>query len=116
MLKKQDEMVKEIKERMRGGKGSVELTHAFTQEEFIGKCRLFARVVLEPGCSIGMHTHDREEEVYYIISGKGTVDDNGDIYMLKPGDAVKTGNGSYHAIENTGTETLVMIAVILLFD
>jgi mannose-6-phosphate isomerase-like protein (cupin superfamily) len=77
---------------------------------------LFARLTLEPGCSIGMHTHDREEEVFYIISGKGTVDDNGNIYMLKPGDAVKTGDGAYHALENTGTETLVIMAAIILFE
>lgn len=116
MFKKRDEMVKEIRERMRGGKGSVEISHVFSQDEMKGKCRLFAKIILEPGCSIGMHTHDREEEVYYIISGKGTVDDNGDIHMLKSGDAVKTGDGAYHAIENTGAETLEMLAVILLFD
>lgn len=116
MIKRMEDMAKEIRERMRGGKGSVQIQHIFTQDELTGKCRLFARVTLEPGCSIGIHNHDREEEIYYIISGKATVDDNGNVQELRPGDAVITGNGAYHAIENTGTEELVLMAVILLFD
>jgi mannose-6-phosphate isomerase-like protein (cupin superfamily) len=116
MLKRQDEMTSETRDRMRGGKGSVNIRHIFSQEEFDGKCRLFARITLEPGCSIGEHVHDREEEVFYIISGTGTVNDNGKTSVLMPGDAVKTGNGAFHSIENTGTEPLVMLAVILLFE
>ena len=116
MLKKMEDMKKEIRERMRDGKGSVEIRHIFTQDELTGKCRLFARVTLGPGCSIGTHTHDREEEIYYILSGAATVDDNGNVRTLRPGDAVLTGNGAYHSIENTGTEDLVLMAVILLYD
>ncbi|HOQ75440.1 MAG TPA: cupin domain-containing protein [Thermoclostridium sp.] len=116
MLKRVEEMKKEIRERMRDGKGSVELQHVFIQDELTGKCRLFARVTLKPGCSIGTHTHDREEEIYYIISGTATVDDNGEIRTLRPGDAVLTGNGAYHSIENAGDEDLVLMAVILLYD
>lgn len=84
MLKRVEEMKKEIRERMRDGKGSVELQHVFIQDELTGKCRLFARVTLKPGCSIGTHTHDREEEIYYIISGTATVDDNGEIRSSAP--------------------------------
>jgi mannose-6-phosphate isomerase-like protein (cupin superfamily) len=116
MFKRMEDMTKEIRERMRGGKGTIQLQHIFTQDELTGKCRLFARVTLEPGSSIGAHSHDREEEIYYIISGSGTVDDNGNIQTLRPGDAVITGNGAYHSIENTGTEDLVLMAVILLYD
>lgn len=116
MLKRVEDMTKEIRERMRGGNGSVEIQHIFTQEEMKGKCRMFARVTLKPGCSIGIHTHEREEEVYYILSGTATVNDNGNICTLRPGDAVLTGNGAFHAIENAGDEDLVLMAVVLLYE
>jgi len=116
MLKRVEEMKKEIRERMRDGKGSVEILHIFSQDELKGKCRLFAKVTLKPGCSIGTHTHNREEEIYYILSGTATADDNGNVLTLRPGDALLTGNGAYHSIENAGTEDLVLMAVILLYE
>lgn len=100
---------------MRGGKGSVELMHVFKTEEMTGKARLFAKITLNPGCSIGMHEHDKEEEICYVISGKGIINDNGIITELNPGDASITGNGASHSIENNGSEPLVFIAVVLLF-
>lgn len=108
-------MIRDLRHEMRGGKGSVELMHIFGQDEMTGKARLFAKITLNPGCSIGMHQHDKEEEIYYVISGKGIINDNGNITELSPGDASITGNGGSHSIENNGDEQLVLIAVILLF-
>ncbi|TYQ12923.1 UNVERIFIED_CONTAM: mannose-6-phosphate isomerase-like protein (cupin superfamily) [Acetivibrio alkalicellulosi] len=115
MIKKAEEMVKEIKEKMRGGKGSVELVHIFSQNEFKGKIRLCAKITIEPGSSIGFHQHADEEEMFYIIKGKGTFNDNGNIKELECGDSVLTGNGASHSVENTGEEDLEMLAVILLY-
>lgn len=108
-------MIKELRHEMRGGKGNVELLHIFKQDEMTGKARLFARITLNPGCSIGMHKHENEEEIFYVLSGKGTLNDNGNITELSPGDASLTGNGSSHSIENNGSEPLVFIAAILQF-
>lgn len=116
MIKNAKDMVNEIKHEMRGGKGDVELTHIFGQEELTGKARLCARITINPGCSIGLHEHQAEEEIFYIMSGKGLVNDNGSIREVAAGDAVLTGNGASHSIENTGREPLVLLAVILLFQ
>lgn len=115
MTKREVDMISELKENMRGGDGQVELIHAFNKEDFTGKCRLFAKITIGPGSSIGPHVHDAEEEVYYIISGIATANDNGTMVTLYPGDALKTGGGEHHAISNNGDEPLVFIAVILLF-
>lgn len=108
-------MVKEMRENMRGGKGSVEILHIFQKDELGGKARLHAKITLQPGCSIGFHTHEEEEEIFYIIRGTGTVDDNGKKETVTAGDAVLTGGGAGHAIENTGQEPLEMVATILLY-
>ncbi|MCX8131625.1 MAG: cupin domain-containing protein [Clostridia bacterium] len=115
MIRKADEMVKEIKEQMRGGKGSVEITHIFKQDELTGKARLCAKITINPGCSIGLHEHVNEEEIFYVIKGKGIIDDNGIQKEVFEGDSILTGGGAAHSVENNGTEPLEMLAVILLF-
>ncbi|NLE24026.1 MAG: cupin domain-containing protein [Clostridiaceae bacterium] len=115
MVKRASEMTVEIREKMRGGNGDVKMQSIFDADEMMGKCRLFSQITLEPGCSIGSHVHDQEEEVYYILSGTGTVDDNGVLKNVGPGDAVKTGGGESHSITNNGDVPLVFMAVIILF-
>lgn len=116
MIKDARDMASEIKHEMRGGKGDVEITHIFNQEELTGKARLCARITINSGCSIGLHEHRTEEEIFYIINGKGLVNDNGTEREVAVGDAILTGNGASHSIENIGQEPLVLFAVILLFQ
>lgn len=73
-------------------------------------------LVSPPGGSIGYHPHLGEEEIYYILRGEAIVNDNGDVCKLGPGDAVLTGGGASHSIENSGKENLEFIAVISLFS
>lgn len=115
MVKKAAEMISEIKEQMRGGKGQVEITHIYKQDELRGRARLCARLAINPGCSIGLHEHINEEEIFYIIKGKGIVNDNGADREVVEGDAVLTGGGAFHSIENTDTVPLELLAVILLY-
>lgn len=115
MIKRAEQMEVEIKHQMRGGKGEVELLHIMQQADLGGKCRLMARVTMAPGCSIGEHVHQNEEEIFYIISGKALINDNGTPVEVGPGDAVLTGGGSKHAVENIGDIPLTMMAVILLY-
>ena len=115
MIKNAGEMVTEIKNQLRGGKGSVEMTHIFMQDEMIGRSRLVAKITINPGSSIGMHEHAGEEEIYYITGGKGIVNDNGTVKEVTVGDAILTGNGASHSIENNGEEPLEFIAVILVY-
>lgn len=115
MIRNAGEMLTEIKNQMRGGKGNIEITHMFKQDELTGKARLAAKLTINPGCSIGMHDHTGEEEIYYITSGKGIVNDNGVVKEITVGDAVLTGNGNSHSIENNGAEPLELVAVILVY-
>ncbi len=113
MIRLGSEMQNELRERMRGGTGSVEIRHVFRTEELRGKVRLVARLSLKKGCSIGFHRHENEEEIFYILRGSGVVDDNGTAVRVGPGDAVLTGGGAGHAIENPDEEPLELMAVIL---
>jgi mannose-6-phosphate isomerase-like protein (cupin superfamily) len=115
MIKRIADMEREVREKMRGGSGSVEILHIFRKEELKGKVRLLARLRLGPGSSIGYHMHEGEEEIFYILSGKGLVTEQGVSSPVGPGDAVLTGGGGGHSIENQDAEPLELIATILVY-
>lgn len=114
MLKKAEELTKEIKEGFRRGKGSVELTYLFKQDETYSKAaKLIAKLTLQPGCSIGLHAHTEDEEIFYILKGNGQINDNGVERKVTVGDTVLTGGGETHSLENVGNKPLEVLATIL---
>ncbi len=115
MIRRAAEMMSEIRERMRGGEGSVEIVQIVDPAGLGGKCRLLAKLKIAPGSSIGPHRHEGEDEVFYILKGTALVDDNGSQTTVGPGDAVVTGGGALHAVVNNGNEMLEMLAVIILY-
>lgn len=47
------------------GKGLIHVKDLTDQKGLYGHGRLFTHTVVDPGCSIGYHTHDHETEFYY---------------------------------------------------
>ena len=109
MIKYKSEMRSEERPNMRGGNGTVKITHALEKEEINGPMRLCATLTLEPGASIGEHIH----EIFYIVSGTAKVVDNGVEKVVYAGDSIITGNGGSHSIENIGIDNLVVFATIV---
>jgi mannose-6-phosphate isomerase-like protein (cupin superfamily) len=69
---------------------------------------VFRKRALHPGAGVGHH-EQREDEVYYVLSGKGvmTVDDTP--VEMTPGTAVLTRPGSSHSLKQVGAEDLVVL-------
>lgn len=114
MIIKRNEMKQEFKEKMRGGPGTVEITHLVAGEE-LPHARLLADITIPVGAGIGEHEHKNETEYYIITEGSGVVRDNGTDYPVGPGEVVVTPDGSSHSITNTGNVPLKMIAVIITY-
>lgn len=100
-------------ENMAGGKGHVIIEELLNAEQLAGKCGLYARVIIEPNCTLGYHEHHGETETYYILSGEGNYDDNGVTVPVKAGDVTFCKDGNGHALENTGDTDLVFMALII---
>ena len=111
MITRSSEHPLEKRPNMRGGSGTVELRALVP--ELPEKMRLFSRIELAPGCSIGYHVHENETELFYFASGSGRVCDNGDWHDVAAGDAMATPNGHGHAVENTGSDPLILLAAIV---
>ena len=113
MIRRHKEQTATVNENMRGGNGSVRIEALLTAEELYNKGRIFSRVIVKPGCSIGYHMHENEMESYVIISGSGVYDDNGNEITVNAGDVTLTTSGQGHGIVNNGDADLIMIALIL---
>lgn len=115
MIKRAEEMKSAVKVNMRDGDGQVVVTNILESGEYKGKSRLVATLTLEPGCSIGEHVHENEEEIFYVIEGEAQYLDNGEWVMLNKGDSCLCLGGQTHSIANRGDKTLVVVAVILTY-
>ena len=67
---------------------------------------------LEPGCSIGMHTHDTSSEIIYVLSGTATWLYDDTVETGTPGSCHYCPKGHAHSTVNNGTEDLVFFAVV----
>lgn len=82
-------------------------------EALCNKGRLFAELTLKPGEVFGSHSHHGEFEIFLILSGVGTLNNNGTTEEVYPGDVCVCKDGEEHGIANKGTEDLRYVALIL---
>ena len=116
MIKRKAMMRRDPVKNCRNGMGITVFDHILECSELHTNCRMFTKITLEPGASIGPHGHTKEEDIYYILSGIATVYDNGDTYEVFPGDVAYVGDGGSHGIANEGKTPLEFISVILTYD
>ena len=69
---------------------------------------VFRKRALKPGSGIGLHVQ-KEDEIYYVLSGTGTMTLDGKTVNVTPGTAVLTRTGSSHSLRQTGSEDLVIM-------
>jgi mannose-6-phosphate isomerase-like protein (cupin superfamily) len=112
MIKNLHAIIPEVAEGVRGGKGSV--TAHKLLDLFPGSAIKSVGIVrLEPGASVGEHSHQGEEDFYYCISGCGIVVDNGVEHPFTPGSLQITRDGESQAIRNTGETELVFLGALV---
>ena len=91
MYKPRSAFATEVRTAMRGGDGSVKIEHIWKKGEEMGSpTRMYSRLILQPGCSIGWHVHENEEEIFYIVAGQARIDDNGTEVVASAGDSIIT--------------------------
>lgn len=113
MIIHQNEQRLEQRDNMRDGNGRIGIRHIIEEEQSTGAGRLFAVMTIPPGASIGLHTHDKDFEIYYILKGTAHVTDNGIQGVLHVGDSMLCKRGDNHSIENRGYEDIEFVALVL---
>jgi mannose-6-phosphate isomerase-like protein (cupin superfamily) len=69
---------------------------------------VFRKRALKPGSGIGYHMQ-KEDEIYYVLSGRGQMTIDGKTFDVKAGDAVLTRPGASHGLKQVGAEDLVIL-------
>ena len=101
------------------------MQEAFNLSEVIEQRRRSGESWLEflrvPALSVGIYSlpagaedsqePHTEDEVYYVVSGKGRMAIDGKAFDVKPGDALLTHPGSSHGLVQVGDDDLVLIIV-----
>src|SRR5215471_17147465 len=80
------------------GIGSVCLSGADT-----GGAYCLLEVSAAAGVSVPRHTHTREDESYYVLSGELEVVVGGEVFVLKPGDSLMAPRDIPHELRNPGS-------------
>ncbi len=62
--------------------------------------------IIPPGGSSNKHSHDIEEEIFYIISGKGKIGLNEEEFDIRTGNAIYIRPKTVHQLLNCGDETM----------
>jgi mannose-6-phosphate isomerase-like protein (cupin superfamily) len=69
---------------------------------------VFRKRALKPGSGIGYH-EQHEDEVYYVLSGRGVMTLDDKPMDVGPGTAILTRTGSSHGLKQIGDEDLVIL-------
>jgi quercetin dioxygenase-like cupin family protein len=73
----------------------------------------FSVQTIAPGGFIREHTHDRNDELAYVVSGKGIFQIDGEDNPVEPGSAVFIGINRRHKWINTGSEPLTFVVLFM---
>lgn len=106
MIRKNVLELPKIPVRAHGGEGEIAFARPFTDEELRSRGRFVDYVEIPPGASIGVHTHGEDEEIYFIVEGRGRMRTNDEEYEVRAGDLVLNRPGWTHGLRNEGPGTL----------
>ncbi len=60
-----------------------------------------------PGCGETRHRHLKAEQFFFVLSGVATLDVNGQVHNLQPGQGLHVPAGTAHQLTNNGQQDLV---------
>ena len=99
-------------ERVRAHGGAREISFSRVVKRDGGPLRFIDLSVLGPGADIGRHTHEKDnEELYVVVSGRGRMTLDGEVFEVGPGDVILNRPGGTHGLENVGEGELRIVVV-----
>ncbi len=91
------------------GSGRIHFCRPFDRDDFETDMAFVDYVEMPPGTSVGVHRHGEDEEIYFIVEGRGTMTTNGERYSVASGDLIVNLRGWTHGLENDSDSVLRML-------
>ena len=98
-------------EHCHGGKDSIHFFRIFESKDFESNCSFVDRSILPPGSSIGLHKHGQNEEMYFIIEGRGIMTVDGEEREVKEGYVVLNKANGTHGLRNESNKDLKILVI-----
>ncbi|MBI4916554.1 MAG: cupin domain-containing protein [Acidobacteria bacterium] len=111
MIRRSREVAVEVKEGIRGGAGRAE-AREYLRAGDLGGVLGMSVITLEPGATIGEHTHPATEELYFVLAGAGTGVLDSEHFPVGPGDAYVVRAGHSHGLAADPDRPLRFLAVL----
>jgi len=113
-------------EKCHGGEGTIfvkqllgyepQLPVPGNPDDFDSLINFMHETTLPAGTTIGRHPQIGNEEIYYVIEGRGEMKVDEDTFVMEAGTACLTKSGSYHQFRNIGDKDLRIIVIEAVFD
>lgn len=111
MIRAREEMQSSTLTNCHDGSGDLECRLVLDAVDTDGRLSFMHDDLLEPGATIGEHTHEGNEEVYMVVEGHGIMIVDGEEHPIGPGDVSVCRSGHSHGIRNSQDGTMRLIVV-----
>ena len=101
-------------DKMNGGTGTVQYRRALDTSVFLGPWAYMDHLVIPAGAATGAHLHREVAEIYYVMSGEGSITLSGqgaasETAAIRAGDAIPIQLSEMHSLKNTGSAPLELM-------
>lgn len=110
MIARFEDAEKIVIENMRGGQGKVTLLKSRLLPIHT---KMYAKIIVPAGASIGYHMHTEDEEIIYCLEGSGKIKTEHQIIEFQKGDIQYTPSMSSHSVINDTSSDLVVLAIVV---
>ena len=101
-----NELPLNVAANFKGGKGE------YVSRRFVDENNKIMLGTLEPGSSIGYHSHETDSEIMFFLEGEATVLYDGIEEKLLPGQVHYCPKGHSHSLMNRGDIALKFLAIV----
>jgi mannose-6-phosphate isomerase-like protein (cupin superfamily) len=91
--------------------GTVMQWELIEENEFKSTINVFHFNVIDPGVALEPHQHEMEEQIFFVLGGKGIVKVGKEQHSVEEGDAIYLPPRLDHSLKNTGTHPLRFSAI-----